>query len=246
VIDPRGSVIASRLSGIERILLLAGGKGGVGKSACACVGALALARSGLKVGLLDLDFEGASCHTFLGSRPRFPEEERGLIPLEEAFGLRFASVVSFTGDRPVALRGPDLSSALLEMLSVTIWGKLDALLVDMPPGMGDQLLDVVRLVRNAEAVAITTPSPVALAVTARLLALLRTSRVSIAGVVENMTRQGSLSVAGLAAEASVPLLGSLPFDPDLEPAIGKPEQLADSAFGAAVGGLLSRVLARRP
>ena len=243
MIDPRASVIARRLAGVGRILLFAGGKGGVGKSACAAVGALALARRGLRTGLLDLDFEGASCHTFLGSVPRFPREERGLLPLEEAFGVRFSSVVSFTNELPVALRGQDLSDALLELLSVTIWGSLDVLLIDMPPGMGDQLLDVMRHVRRGEALAITTSSPVALSVTARLLALLGSCGVRTLGVIENMARAETVAAAHLARGASVDYLGSLPHDARLDQAIGRPDLLVASDFGAAVERVLFRLLA---
>jgi ATP-binding protein involved in chromosome partitioning len=244
VIDPRAAVIDRRLADVRRILLLAGGKGGVGKSACASVGALVLARRGLRVGLLDLDFEGASCHTFLGCTPRLPQEDRGLLPLEEAFGVRFASVVSFTADRPVAMRGEDLSNALLEILAVTIWGGLDVLLIDMPPGMGDQLLDVMRHVSRGEALAITTASPVALSVTARLLALLGSSSVRTLGVVENMSRRPLRAAADLARRASVDYAGSLPYDARLEQAIGKPEALAATRFAAALETVLASVVAR--
>jgi ATP-binding protein involved in chromosome partitioning len=246
VIDPRAAVIDRRLVGVGRILLFAGGKGGVGKSACAAVGALMLARRGLRVGLLDLDFEGASCHTFLGCEPRLPREDRGLLPLEEAFGVRLASVVSFTGDRPVAMRGADLSSALLEILAVTVWGGLDALLIDMPPGMGDQLLDVMRHVSRGEALAVTTASPVALSVTSRLLALLRTSSVRTLGVVENMSRRPSPAVADLARAASAGCLGFLPHDAALERAIGRPELLAATRFAAALERLLAGLLLDGP
>ncbi len=243
MIDPRAAVIARRLAGVRRVLLLAGGKGGVGKSACAAVGALLLARRGLSAGLLDLDFEGASCHTLLGCTPRLPKEDRGLLPLEEAFGVRFASVVSFTADRPVAMRGEDLSNALLEILAVTVWGDLDALLVDMPPGMGDQLLDVMRHVGRSEALAVTTASPVSVSVTARLLALLGSSSMRTLGVVENMARRSSPAVAALARDASVGYVGALPYDAKLERAIGRPQVLVTTRFAAALDRVLAGIVA---
>lgn len=242
-LDPRAAVVPRRLAGVRRILLLAGGKGGVGKSACAAVGGLVLARRGLAVGLLDLDFEGASCHLFLGSPPRLPQEEGGILPLEEAFGLKLMSVASFAAERPLALRGGELSAALLELLAVTLWGELDVLLVDMPPGMGDQLLDVLRLMPAAKALLVTTASPVALAVSLRLAALLQACRLPILGVVENMQRVRDEAVGRAARERGLPYLGALPFDPALEAAVGHPEALVSGALGSNLDRLLRQALA---
>ena len=138
MIDPRASIIDKRLSGVRRILVFGSAQGGVGKSVCAT--------TGLRCGLLDVDFQGAACHLFLGSSPGFPEEEGGILPHRLNHDLRFMSIASFTGDEAVPMRGADLSNALVELLCVGIWGELDLLVVDMPPGIGDQILDLLRYI----------------------------------------------------------------------------------------------------
>jgi ATP-binding protein involved in chromosome partitioning len=246
VIDPRPAVIGRRLGGVGSILAVASGKGGVGKSTCAAAGALALARAGLAVGLLDLDFQGASCHTITGISPRLPAEDHGLEPLEGAWGLRFASIVSFIGERPAAMRGADLANALREILAVTIWGKLDALLIDMPPGIHDTALELGRLVPACRNLVVATPSRVALAVASRLVAFLREARSPIVGMVENMAAgAGAGSAVADAAHADrVPFLGSLPFDASLEQATGDPAALTGTPLAVALRPILFRAIGR--
>src|SRR3990170_4890960 len=145
MVDPRTSVISERLKRIGRIIAVSSGKGGVGKSLVATTLALALSRRGCKVGLFDLDFTSPSTHIILNAENAQPKEEKGIIP-PVVKGIAYMSLVYYTGDKATPLRGADVSNALIELLSVTQWGKLDFLVIDMPPGIGDAVLDLLRLV----------------------------------------------------------------------------------------------------
>jgi len=236
MIDPRDAILESRLGEIRRIIAVTGGKGGIGKSAVAALLALTLAERGKAVGLLDLDLTGPCAHLILGIEPRFPEEPNGVEPPLHA-GVRFMSVSLFGGASPAPLRGVDLTGAVLEILAITRWGKLDALIVDMPPGLADTALDVMHLLPRAEYLAVTTSSSVVLQTVRRTLALLCELRASVCGLVENMARAESDAAAALAAEFSVPLLARVPYDDGLEPALGDPRLLLGTAAARAVAGL---------
>ena len=188
MIDPRPEVIGRRLAPVRRIVAFSSAKGGVGKSVCSVLSALALRRAGRRVGLLDLDFQGASLHLLLGAELAFPEEKGGIRPLRARESLDFMSFAAFSRESAVPLRGAEVTEALLEMLAVTIWEPLDFLLLDMPPGIGDELLDVLRLLPRTEFVVVATPSALALQVVERLLALLEELRLPVRGLIENMAR----------------------------------------------------------
>lgn len=217
-IDPRPSVIAERLKGVKRIIAVTGWKGGIGKSVTACSLALLLARKGYRTGLFDLDFAGASDHIILGAKGLFPKEEKGLEPplLE---GVKFMSVVFFSENKAVPLRGANVSDAIIELLAITQWGELDFLVLDMPPGINDAALDVMRFARKAEVLAVTTSSVIARDVLERSLALYRALKTPVLGVVENMARGKD---SGGAAR--------LRFDPGLEAALGRPAALLRTVF----------------
>jgi len=159
--DPRLTIIERRLKDIKRIIAVSGGKGGVGKSLTASVMALIFSRLGYKTGLLDLDFGGPSIHTVLGLKGALPREEKGIIP-PDAHGIKFMSIIHYAGDNPSPIRGIDISNAMIELLAITRWGRLDFLIIDMPPGIGDSTLDVIRLLKRAEFLIITTESRVTL------------------------------------------------------------------------------------
>lgn len=222
--DPRTAVIDDRLAAARRIVAVTGGKGGIGKSLTATALALALADGGRRVGLFDLDLTGPTDHRILGIDGAVVTETWGLDPLPVA-GLSFMSVALFVGATPVPLRGVEFSHALLELLAVTRWRELDALVIDMPPGLGDATLDLVRHVRRAEYLVVATPSRVALETVRRTLVLLGRLRADVAGIVENMRRADEVAVAALAEACALPLLGAVPFDEGLEAAIGDPAAL---------------------
>jgi ATP-binding protein involved in chromosome partitioning len=227
--DPRFGVIDKRLSNIEKIISVASGKGGVGKSLVASTLALSFADQGKHVGLLDLDLYGPSSHIILGVRDVFPEEEKGIIP-PEIHGIRFMSIVYFTGDKPSAFRGIDVTNIILELLAITQWGSLDYLIIDMPPGIGDETLDVIRYIKNSEFLIVTTPSKVAMGAVSKLLHMLQELYVPILGLVENMQMAPSPYIKNEAEKIGVNYLGSIQFDQQLESAIGNGTLLIKTQF----------------
>jgi ATP-binding protein involved in chromosome partitioning len=233
-IDPRSSVISRRLAGVGRVAAFCSAKGGVGKTLCTTVAGVALAARGRAVGILDLDFQGSTAHLFLGVSPRLPEEDKGILPLTVVPNLCLMSAAVFAGNRALALRGPEVSDAILELLAVTQWGTLDALLIDMPPGIGEEVLDLARLVPRMEAIVISTPSAASTAVVERLLGFLVEMKTTVAGVIANMVRGDSVPVRQLAERFRVPFAGAVDYEPGLEQALGFPGKLADSRAAAAL------------
>lgn len=234
MVDPRTSVINQRLAKIGRIVAVSSGKGGVGKSMVATALALSLAKEGYRVGLFDLDFTGPSTHIILGVPSNVqPKEEKGLIP-PTVEALEYMSLVYFVGDNPAPLRGADVSNALIELLSVTQWGQLDFLVIDMPPGIGDAVLDLVRLVERIEFLIVTTPSLLAFEVVKKQVALLCELKMPIIGVIENMKMDRATSVQVETEKLKLKYLGAIPYDPQVEAAIGNPTQLMETAVGKAL------------
>lgn len=234
MIDPRSSVIQRRLSGVRRVAAFCSAKGGVGKTLCTTVAGVALAAQGRRVGILDLDFQGSSAHLFLGVAPRFPEEEKGILPLTAAENLGLMSAAAFAGDRALALRGPEISDAILELLAVTQWGTLDVLFIDMPPGIGEEVLDLARLVPRLEALVVSTPSAASTAVVERLLSFLAEVKLTVTGLIANMVRGDPGPVRRLAERFGVPFAGSVEWEPGLEQALGSARKLGDSRAAAAL------------
>ena len=222
MLDPRPSVIGERLKKVKRVIAVTGWKGGIGKSVTASTLALLLAKKGFKTGLLDLDFSGASDHLILGVNGLFPKEEKGIKP-PLLSGIEFMSVTFFSEAKAVPLRGADISDAIIELLAITQWGELDFLIIDMPPGINDAALDIIRLIPRTEVLAITTPSVMARSVLARSLKLYKRLKVPTLGVIENM-RRGSVKTENRA--------GGIRFDPKLEAALGAPEKLLRTTFAA--------------
>ncbi|MCP3978076.1 MAG: Mrp/NBP35 family ATP-binding protein [bacterium] len=233
-VDPRLAVIDKRLAGVGTILAVTGGKGGIGKSLVSSTLAALLARRGRTTGLLDLDLTGPCAHIVLGVRPGFPTEEFGIDPVD-AHGIKFVSVTSFIGRDPVPLRGTDVTNALIELLAIVRWGALDYLIVDMPPGLGDAMLDAMRLVHRAEYLVVATDSLVTLETVERTLRVLRGASCTVRGVVQNMHRRESDAVASLAADSGVPFLGQLPFDEEVETGQGDVERLLRTPFASVLG-----------
>jgi ATP-binding protein involved in chromosome partitioning len=230
--DPRLSIIDTRLEGIKRIIAVTGGKGGIGKSLTSSLLALTLSRLGYKVGLLDLDLSAPSAHVILGIEEGvYPKEEKGIVP-PEVHGIAFMSIVYFTGNEPAPLRGTDISNAMLELLAITQWGFLDFLIVDMPPGIGDAAMDVIRWLKRAEFLVMTTGSRVALETVKKVIKMLAELNVPIIGVIENMKMKESSSVKEELKEFNVPLLGAIEFDMNLEDSIGDANALLDGDVAA--------------
>lgn len=239
--DPRLEIIDERFANVKRLFSVASGKGGVGKSLISSTLALILSRRGYRVGLLDLDFHGPSAHTILGVGDICPKEDKGVIP-PETHGVKLMSIVYYIGDNPSLLRGIDVSNAITELLAITRWGPLDFLIVDMPPGIGDETLDVIRLIERAEFLVVATPSKLVWGTVRRLVRALKELKVPIAGIIENMKIAESSLVKDQASELRVPFLGEVGFDEDLEGSIGNVDEFLKKRFARDTGSVLDRLI----
>ena len=240
--DVRLSVIDKRLEKIKKIIAVASGKGGVGKSIVASSLALNLSKKGHKVGLLDLDLYGPSSHIILGVKDfSFPEEEKGILP-HNVEGINFMSIVYFTGDKPAPLRGIDITNIIIELLSITQWGELDFLVIDMPPGIGDETLDVIRLVKKAEFLVVTTPSKVAMGAVGKLLSILKELKLPVIGAVENMKMTEGDYIKDSVKKYDMVYLNSIKFDKDLEDSIGIPDKLVNTIFMKDLSNIVSKLI----
>jgi ATP-binding protein involved in chromosome partitioning len=216
----------SPMPGVRNVVAVASGKGGVGKSTVAANLALAWARQGARVGILDADIYGPSQPLMLGlvgQRPSSPDGKM-MTPLS-AHGV-VANSIGFLIDaeQPMVWRGPMVTQALTDLLTRTTWGELDYLVIDMPPGTGDIQLTLSQRVPVAGAVIVTTPQDIALADARKGLKMFEKVNVPVLGVVENMSVHvcshcghvehlfGSGGGARMAAQYGVELLGELPLD----------------------------------
>ena len=254
------------LPGIRNIVAVASGKGGVGKSTVTANLALALAREGARVGVLDADIYGPSQPRALSLMGQRPETKDGklLQPLT-SFGLAVMSIGFLVDEQQaVAWRGPMVTSALNQMLTQTDWGELDYLIVDMPPGTGDIQLTLAQKVPVSGAVVVTTPQDIALADARKGIDLFRKVGIPVIGVIENMSTHicsqcghaesifGSDGGSRLAAENKVPLLGSLPLmrtvreqtDAGTPTVAAEPDGPAASAFVATALRMAGELAAR--
>ena len=228
--DPRLEVIGRRLEKVKHIIAVSSGKGGVGKSVVASALSLELSSRGHSVGLLDLDFTSPSTHVILGIQDVFPDEERGIIP-PLVKGLRYISITFYALDRPAPLRGSEVSDAIIEVLAITRWEELDYLIIDMPPGMGDATLDMIRLIPRIRFLLVSTPSKVAYETVRKQLILLTGLNVPVIGVIENMVMH-SPRLRSQVEEDGANYLGSINYDPVLEEALGDTEMLKKTAMYA--------------
>jgi ATP-binding protein involved in chromosome partitioning len=240
MVDPRPEVIARRLAHVKKVIAVSSGKGGVGKSVVATTLALILNRRGFRVGLLDLDFTSPSTHLILGVDDLKPEEEKGIIP-PLAHGLRYMSIIYYSVDEPAPLRGADISNAIIELFAVTQWGELDYLVVDMPPTISDAALDLIRLIRDVKFLLVTTPSMVAFETVRKLIMLLRSLKVPILGVVENMLVNQTDSIREKVWKLGVGYIGAISYDVELEHTFGNIQRLLDSQFAMAVDACASEL-----
>jgi ATP-binding protein involved in chromosome partitioning len=202
-VDPRPEIIRARLSGVRHILAVAAGKGGVGKSTVAAGLSLGLQADGVGAGLLDLDLYGPTAHLILGAAGRLPIEEKGLVPPRVA-GVRLMSAAFYSGEAPLPIRGQEVVDATIEMLAVTRWIDTEWLIIDMPPGMGETTLEILRLLPQTRFLLVTTPSAVALATVRKLHHLLRERGAPVAGLVVNMVQGGAWTASDTGVSGSSP------------------------------------------
>jgi ATP-binding protein involved in chromosome partitioning len=235
---------------------VASGKGGVGKSTVAVNLAVALARAGSAVGLLDADIYGPSVPLMLGAgaiKPQIDVAAEKMIPVER-FGIRFISLGSLIDPESAAVwRGPMVMKAIKQFLMDVEWGELEFLVVDMPPGTGDAQLSLSQLVKLAGAVIVTTPQDVALADAIKGVSMFRKVEVPILGIVENMSyfqcpncseRTDIFGHGGGRAQArklDVPFLGEIPLEQDIRSAGDAGEPVASRQF-SEIADAIARVL----
>ncbi len=241
-----------RLPADCRVIAVASGKGGVGKSTLTANLAVALSQLGHRVGVLDADIYGHSIPHILGIHQKPVAVDEMIVPPVKG-DLKLMSIGFFLdGNEPVMWRGPMLHRALEQFLTDVHWGDVDVLVVDMPPGTGDVSISLGQLLPRAEVVVVTTPQKLAQDVAARAASMARKTNMRISGVVENMRGDvfGSGGGEALAAELGVPLLGTVPLDPALreqgdagEPIVSaRPE--AESA--RAIVAIAETIDAQRP
>jgi ATP-binding protein involved in chromosome partitioning len=203
-----------RLEPTTRVIAVASGKGGVGKSTLTVNLAAALSALGREVGVLDADVYGHSIPHMLGIRQKPVLVDKLMIPPVK-HDLKLMSIGFFLDDnQPLMWRGPMLHRALEQFLQDVHWGELDVLVVDMPPGTGDVSISLGQLLPRAEAVVVTTPQPLAQEVAIRAAEMALKTGMQLLGVIENMTSEvfGSGGGGRLATQLGVPLLGTVPLD----------------------------------
>ncbi|MEM4444027.1 MAG: P-loop NTPase [Thermofilum sp.] len=240
-VDPRAVHARRIFYKVGRVYAIASSKGGVGKTTLACLLSLLLARRGLRVGLMDLDFTNASTHLVLGvdAERAGVEEGEGVKPLEVA-GLKLATPVLFTRGRPFALRGNSATDAMLELIISHEWGALDAMVLDLPPGAKDELLEAIGL--GAKPLVVTTQDYLSVSSVRRLLRLLKEEKVAWAGVLENMAHSGEPALLEEAASLGFTHLGVIPYDEELRGSVGSPEKLLSTRAALALEKLAAKIL----
>ncbi len=198
-----------------RVIAVASGKGGVGKSSLTANLAVAFSQSGRRTGILDADIYGHSIPHILGIHQKPVAVDQMIVPPVKD-RLKLMSIGFFLDDNePVMWRGPMLHRALEQFLTDVHWGEIDVLVVDMPPGTGDISISLGQLLPRAEVVVVTTPQKLAQDVASRAASMARKTNMRLLGVIENMTGEvfGSGGGESLALELDVPLLGQVPLDP---------------------------------
>jgi ATP-binding protein involved in chromosome partitioning len=250
------------IPGVRNVIFVMSGKGGVGKSTIACNLALALARLGTRVGLLDADVYGPSIPTMMGIEGPPTADEHKKIRPHERFGVKLMSIGFMLEDpkQAVVWRGPMLHSALKQLLGDVGWGELDYLVIDSPPGTGDVALTLAQSLKTTGVVIVTTPQDVALADVYKGVSMCKKLNLGVLGVVENMSwfvdpagnkhlLFGEGGGAKIAEMAGAPLLGQIPIeqavreqgDAGLPVVRSHPDAAASRVFMAIADALVTRI-----
>ena len=251
---------------LTRVLGIASGKGGVGKSSVTVNLAVAAAARGLKVGILDADVYGHSIPRLMGILDKRPTAiDQTFIPVEN-YGVKVVSMEMFKPERsdPVAYRGPLLHRVLEQLLSDAYWGDLDLLLLDLPPGTGDIAISLGQLIPTSEIIVVTTPQIAAAEIAERAGRIAHQIKQPVIGVIENMSESinpesgEKISIFGSGGGeetakrlskligVDVPLLAKIPFDPILREGgdEGNPIALTDKKFTAIFNEILDQIIIR--
>ena len=247
---------AQNLSRVRHVIAISSGKGGVGKSTVSVNLALALARTGAKVGLMDADVYGPSVPKMLGGALPPREKDGKLLPIQKE-GIAFMSMALLTNeDSPVIWRGPMATKLIQHFLTQVEWGELDYLLIDLPPGTGDVQLTLTQGAPLRGAVIVTTPQDVAVSVALRGIRMFDEVRVPILGIVENMSgfvcshcdHETPIFKSGggekTAEEFGFPFLGKIPIDPKLTLAADEGDLSALDASSSPARRAIDAIAAR--
>lgn len=214
---------------IKHVIAVMSGKGGVGKSSVSALVALSLSRKGYRVGILDADITGPSIPKMFGLKERPVQKDKLLLPVKTTGGIAVMSLnlLLEREDQPVIWRGPVIAGAVKQFWTDVAWGRLDYLVVDMPPGTGDVPLTVMQSLPLYGVIIVTSPQDLANMVVKKAVNMVRQMNIPIVGLVENMSylccpdcgREikifGDSHAAGLVASTGLPLLEKLPLDPGL-------------------------------
>jgi len=254
--------VEKTLAKIKNRLLVFSGKGGVGKSTVSANLSLALAKKGLKVGLLDVDIHGPNIAKMLGVEDKKLDiSPEGIKPVKAAENVKLLSMSFFLHDLnlPVIWRGPMKMKAIQQFLGDVDWGELDWLIIDSPPGTGDEPLSVAQLIPATGAIVVTTPQEVSLMDSRKAVAFAHKLNLRIVGIIENMSgmvcphcgKKINLFKEGggekVSREFGVPFLGRIPLEPQIVTSgdegkpfvIHQPHSAASKAFADIVEGIIT-------
>jgi ATP-binding protein involved in chromosome partitioning len=230
-----------RLPGIQHIVAIGSGKGGVGKTTVAVNLAVSLAKLGHRVGLIDADIYGPNVPTMLGATRQPSILADNLMEPITAHGVKFISIGLISpGDKPMVMRGPMLHQIIRQFLQQVAWGELDYLLIDLPPGTGDVVISLVQTVPLTGALVVSTGSSVALQDARKALEMFHQVNVEVLGLVENMSQMtlpdgtvldvfGAGATQQTAKQYNLPFLGAIDLDPQVRTG-------GDSGLPAALAG----------
>ncbi len=247
-----------KVSGVDRIIAVGSGKGGVGKSTVSSNLAVALARQGRRVGLLDADIYGPSQPRMMGVNKRPASPDGKIIEPLQAHGVTMMSIgLMLKEDEAVIWRGPMIMGALQQLLGQVAWGKLDVLIIDLPPGTGDIQLSLAQRTQLTGALVVSTPQDVALLDARKALDMFVKLKVPVLGLIENMSTYicpncgheahifGHGGVAAEAAKLDLPFLGEIPLSLDVRVAgdSGTPIAAGEGPISEAYARLAHRLIA---
>lgn len=262
--DPDAAVKAA-LGKIKNKLIVMSGKGGVGKTSVSVNLSLSLAKKGYKVGIMDVDIHGPDVPRMLGMTGMLDiDQNRKLLPMKYSENLAAISIesLSLNKDDAIIWRGPVKHSAIRQFVGDVAWGDLDYLIIDSPPGTGDEPLTVAQIIKDAKAVVVTTPQEVSLADVRKSISFCKTVKMEIVGVIENMSGMvcphchceielfGTGGGRKTADAAGLNFLGAVPFDSRMvacgDAGVSYQEKYADTPVTKAFAQVVDNIVARLP
>lgn len=240
-------------SDIKHVIGVVSGKGGVGKSFVAASLANAMRREGFRVGIMDADITGPSIPKMFGVHGQLRGDERGMLPMETAGGIELVSTNLLLDDEeaPVIWRGPVIAGVVKQFWNETLWGELDYLFVDMPPGTGDVPLTVFQSLPVDGIIIVTSPQELVQMIVKKAYHMAEMMHIPVLGVVENFSYLkcpdcgkeiklfGESGIDAVAEELGVPVFGKLPLDPEFAGTVDREafEEMENPYLGAAVEAL---------